>query len=239
MRIAMWSGPRNLSTAMMYAFGARDDMAVIDEPFYAAYLAATGLKHPMRAAILESQPSDPDAVVRALTGPIPAERPHFYQKHMCQHMLPGFPRGWMAQVTNVFLVRHPARVIESFGKKYDNPTLADIGFMQQTELFEWVQASGASPVVIDSADIRRDPEGMLRVLCAALGLDWDPAMLSWSKGGHADDGVWAPHWYAAVHRSTTFAGPEGDLPKLAGDAKRLLDLAMPHYEAFAKIRLRG
>lgn len=239
MRIAMWSGPRNLSTAMMYSFGARADMAVVDEPFYAAYLAATGLKHPMREQILASQPTDPGSVVASLLGPVPGGKPHFYQKHMCQHMVPGMPRGWMAEVTNVFLIRHPARVIESFAKKFGNPTLGDIGFSQQTALYDHAKHLGQTPLVIDSADIRRDPEGMLRALCDGLRLDWDPAMLSWPAGGHPDDGVWAAHWYAAVHRSTTFAGAEGDLPELTGAEADLLEAAMPHYEALAAVKLRG
>jgi len=239
MRIAMWSGPRNLSTAMMYAFGARADMAVVDEPFYAAYLADTGSDHPMRAEILASQSTDAADVARKLIGSIPAGKPHFYQKHMCQHMISGIPRDWMADVTNVFLIRHPARVIESFSAKFENATLADIGFTQQTELFGYVRALRQAAIVIDSADIRSDPEAMLRALCAEIGLDWDRAMLRWPAGGHPDDGVWAPHWYAAVHRSTGFAGPEGALPELTGPAGALLEAALPHYEALAALRLRA
>jgi hypothetical protein len=239
MRIAMWSGPRNLSTAMMYAFAARGDTAVVDEPFYAAYLSQTGLNHPMRDEVIASQPTDPEAVAAQLTGSIPGAKPHFYQKHMCQHMLPGVPRGWMADVANVFLIRHPARVIASFGAKYEAMGLADIGFSQQAELFDHVVALGQTPVVIDSADIRRDPPAMLRALCDSIGLGWNPAMLSWPAGGHPDDGVWAPVWYGAVHRSTGFAGPEGDLPKLEGDAAALLDEALPHYERLAALRLKA
>ena len=239
MRIAMWSGPRNLSTAMMYSFAARGDTAVVDEPFYAPYLSATGLGHPMREAVIASQPADPGAVAASLTGPVPGDKAHFYQKHMCQHMTEGMPRGWMAEVVNVFLIRHPARVIASFGAKFGAMTLADIGFAQQSELFDQVSALGQKPVVLDSADIRRDPETMLRALCVALGLDWDPAMLSWPQGGHPADGVWAPVWYGAVHRSTGFAGAEGDLPKLEGAAAALCVAALPHYERLAGLRLRG
>ncbi len=239
MRIAMWSGPRNLSTAMMYAFGARDDTAVVDEPFYAAYLEDTGLDHPMRADVLASQATDPKVVAQALSGPVPAQKTHFYQKHMCQHMRPGFPLDWMREVTNVFLIRHPARVVESFQKKHADITLADIGFVQQTRLFERASALGETPVVIDSSDLRRDPEGMLRSLCSAIGLGWDRAMLSWPRGGHPDDGVWARHWYGAVHRSTTFAGADADLPLLSGRAQQLAAAAMPHYEALAAMRLRA
>lgn len=237
MRLAMWSGPRNLSTAMMYSFGARSDFAVVDEPFYAAYLAQTGLAHPMREAILASQSTDPVQVVDQLLGPIPEGKPHFYQKHMSQHMIAGIPRDWVSQLTNVFLIRHPTRVAASFSAKYDNPTLADIGFVQQVELYDQLQAGGANPVVIDSHDIRKDPEIMLRRLCDAIGLAWDPAMLSWPAGGHLSDGVWATHWYAAVHGSTGFAGPEGDLPDLDGPRAALAKAAMPAYQRLRAVAI--
>ena len=145
-------------------------------------------------------------------------------------MIPGMPRDWMAKVKNVFLLRHPARVIASFAAKYENPTLEDIGFVQQYDLFNDIFQMGAAPIVIDSNDIRQNPELQLRRLCAALDLDWDPAMLRWPEGGHANDGAWAPHWYGAVHKSTGFAGPEGDLPDLSGGLAELAEQAMPYYE---------
>lgn len=233
----MWSGPRNLSTAMMYAFGARPDFAVVDEPFYAAYLDRTGLDHPMRHAVRASQPTDPAKVAATLTGPVPDKKQHFYQKHMTQHMIAGIPRDWFAHVRHVFLIRHPARVVASFGAKYDNPTLADIGFTQQTQIFDDLTAQGINPLVIDSADIRRDPRAMLTRLCDALGLPFDPAMLSWPMGGHPSDGVWAPHWYGAVHASTGFAPAEGPPPVLTGPAGDLVAQALPHYQRLERLKL--
>ena len=230
MKIAMWSGPRNLSTAMMYAFGNRADFHVVDEPFYGPYLRMTGLAHPMGDEIMASRPESGEAVSAQLSGPIPDGKPHAYHKHMCQHMIPGMPREFIADCVNVFLLRHPARVVASFSKGYENPTAGDIGFALQAELYEHVLSLGLTPYVIDSADIRRDPEGKLRALCEAIGLPFDPAMLSWPAGGHAKDGVWAPHWYASVHRSTGFAGPEGPLPVLEGRARALADEAMAPYE---------
>lgn len=230
MKLAMWSGPRNLSTAMMYAFGNRADCAVVDEPFYAAYLAMTGLDHPMRAEVLASQDQDPAKVAASLVGPTPDDKPIFYQKHMTQHMVPGVPRDWMREVTNVFLLRHPARVIASYADKRENPTLADIGFPQQLELIQLVSSWGQKPVVIDSHDIRENPCEMLEKLCDDLGLGFDDSMLSWPKGGHKDDGVWAPHWYCAVWDSTGFAGPEGPLPEVPDNLQPVLQAALPLYE---------
>ena len=233
MKIAMWSGPRNLSTAMMYSFGARSDCAVWDEPFYASYLTTTGLDHPMRSEILAVGEQDVDKVAARLIGENPDGTAHFYQKHMTQHMIDGVDRGWMKQMKNVFLIRHPARVIASYAVKRDNPTLDDIGFWQQAELFDACD----DPIVIDSHDIRENPEGMLRALCMALDLPFDPAMLSWSASGHKDDGAWAPHWYGAVHNSTGFAGVEGPLPDIEDHLKSLLESALHHFEDMKKWKL--
>ncbi len=237
MKIAMWSGPRNLSTAMMYSFGARSDCAVVDEPFYAAYLERTGIQHPMRDEILESRTADVDKVVASLLGTNPAQKPHFYQKHMTQHMVQGVPRGWMSDVVNVFLIRHPARVVASFAKKYPAVVESDIGFLQQVELYNHVLSLGQEPVVIDSADIREDPEGRLTELCEAIGISWDPSMLSWPAGGHADDGIWAAHWYDAVHRSTGFADAEGPLPRLTGRLAELVESVLPAYNQMASRKI--
>jgi hypothetical protein len=230
----MWSGPRNLSTAIMYAFGQRSDCAVVDEPLYAAYLAATGLDHPMRAQVLASQPTDAGVATEALVGPVPQGKTLFYQKHMTHHLLPGFPRGWLSGVTNVFLIRHPARVVASYARKREAPVLEDLGFLQQLEIFE---ETGGGPV-IDSDDIRRDPAGALGMLCAELGIPWDAAMLHWPAGGRAEDGAWAPHWYGAVHRSTGFDGAEGPLPDLSPGYDALAAAALPAYRALSARRLR-
>ncbi|MDJ0628487.1 MAG: HAD family hydrolase [Rhodobacter sp.] len=227
MRIAMWSGPRNLSTAMMYAFAQRSDCAVWDEPFYAAYLAATGLQHPMRDAVIDQGEVDPEAVI---TKCLSDREGHLYLKLMTHHMLPGFRRDWLADVTNVFLIRHPARAVASYLAKRENPTLDDLGFRQQAELFDAVLAMGQTPLVIDSHEIREDPEKSLTRLCTALGLEFDPAMLRWPAGGNAADGIWAAHWYPAVHGSTGFAGPEGDLPELSGKHAEMCRTAMPFYD---------
>lgn len=238
MRLAVWSGPRNLSTALMYAFARRPDCVAWDEPFYAAYLKATGIPHPMAAEVIAAGETDPAKVAARCEGPIPQEKTLFYQKHMTAHMIPGFPRGFMRACTNVFLIRHPARVIASYAKKREAPTLADIGFVQQAELFDEVaQATGHAPPVIDSADIRADPRGALTRLCAAVGLAFDPAMLHWPAGPKPYDGAWAPVWYGAVHASTGFEAAEGPLPDLPPEYASLAEEALPYYERLAARRL--
>jgi len=238
MKIAMWSGPRNLSTALMYAFAARPDCAATDEPFYAAYLAATGIDHPMRDAIIASQPTDPDRVAAFCTGPNPGGKPHWYQKHMTLHMIPAFDRGFLKDLTHAFLIRHPARVIASYARKREAPTLTDIGFVQQARLFDQVaDLTGAAPPVVSAEAIRANPRAALTNLCAALHLPFADAMLHWPPGPKPDDGIWAAHWYGAVHRSTGFEDPEGPLPDLAPDDQRLADQALPHYNRLAALAL--
>jgi len=235
----MWSGPRNLSTAMMRAFENRTDCAVSDEPFYAAYLAETGLDHPMRDAVLASQPTDWREVAQQLVGDAPEARPLWYQKHMTHHMLPAFGREWIAECRNAFLIRDPVRVLASYVKSRETVTLADIGVVQQSELFDAVaDRLGHAPPVIDAADVLADPARTLGALCAALAIDFDPAMLSWPAGKRASDGVWAPAWYAGVEASTGFAAPGGDeAPVLPAHLAGIAAEAEGHYRRLAAFRL--
>ncbi|MEM9629214.1 MAG: HAD family hydrolase [Pseudomonadota bacterium] len=228
MKIAMWSGPRNLSTAMMYSFGNRTDLQVWDEPFYAAYLHATDLIHPMRDAVLAAGPCDPQEVARQIT----AMGDGVMLKLMSFHMLDGFPMDWAEAFTHVHLLRHPARVIASYAAKRENPSLDDIGFDQQLALYRRFPGP-----VVSAHDLRSNPEAMLRKLCTEIGLAWDGAMLSWPPGPKPFDGIWAPHWYDAVHRSTGFAAPEGDMPDLTDDQALLMQAALPAYEALAQAKL--
>jgi len=238
MRIAMWSGPRNLSTAMMYAFGARDDCAVWDEPFYAAYLHKTGIDHPMRDEIIAAGEVDVKRVTGRILGDIPKGKTVFFQKHMCQHMLEGIDLGWTRKCVNFFLIRHPQRVIASFDAKRAQPNLDDIGFRAQARLFDRIRDdSGKIPAIVDCADIRANPQRILDLLCQEIGLPFQPGMLRWPKGGHPDDGVWGRHWYGGVHGSSSFAGPEKPLPVLPDNLRSLSDAAMPYYQRMARFKL--
>ena len=238
-RVAMWSGPRSISTAMMRSFGSRTDTAVVDEPLYAAYLARTGLQHPMREQIMASQPTDWARVAASLLGPVPGGKPIFYQKHMTHHLLAEFAGEWTSQLENVFLIRDPAAVLASYVEKRNEVTLADIGIEQQRNLFEReAQRLGKAPRVLESADVLRDPREMLGTLCAALQIPFDAAMLSWAPGRRDSDGVWAPAWYHAVEQSTGFAPykPEKRVA-LPEQLQRIADAALPHYERLLAHRL--
>ncbi|MEM1237006.1 MAG: HAD family hydrolase [Pseudomonadota bacterium] len=230
MRIAVWSGPRNLSTALMYSFGNRADMTAVDEPFYGAFLRTSGIDHPMAVQVMAEMACDPAAVSAGLQS---HDTPHQYEKHMVHHMLPGFPLDWMDDVVNVFLIRHPARVLASYLQKREEPTADDLGFTQMDNLMARV----SDPIVVDSADVRADPAGILEALCGAIGIDFDPAMLAWPAGEKPFDGPWASHWYDAVHRSSGFAGEEGPLPKVPSKYADILGEAEAVHRRFAVRKL--
>ena len=204
-RIAMWSGPRNISTAMMRSWGNRPDTFVCDEPLYAYYLLQTGADHPGAQEVIRSQENDWRQVVTWLTDFRPEGKPIFYQKHMTHHLLPEVDRSWLDHVTNCFLIRDPAQVILSYLKKNPHMSLMDSGFPQQVEIFRIVrERTGGVPPVIDARDVLESPRRVLGLLCDALGIVFTEAMLSWTPGFRATDGVWARHWYHEVVKSTSF-----------------------------------
>jgi hypothetical protein len=233
-RIAMWSGPRTLSTATMRAWENRADTVVVDEPLYAYYLAATGIDHPGRDAILASQPTDWRTVVRDLTsGDLPDGVTIAYQKHMTHHVLPEIDLGALEPLTHAHLIRDPRRVLASYAKVRHHPTVADLGVQQQVALHRRF----GGPVV-DSDDLLRDPEGVLRRLCTELGVPFDAAMLSWPPGPRPTDGVWAPYWYASVEASTGFGPWRGDaVPELPESLAALAEECRPYFDELAAQRL--
>jgi hypothetical protein len=237
MRVVMWSGPRNLSTAMMRSFGARPDTTVVDEPFYAAFLAATGDDHPMRAEVLAAGETDPQAVAAACAAE-PADRPIRYEKHMTHHMLPGFPLDWMDGARIAFLIRDPAAVAASYAAKRATVAPQDLGVARQAELYAHCAERYGPPPVIDAADIRRSPRAALSALCAALRLPFDATMLSWPPGRRPTDGVWAAHWYGAVERSTGFAPPESAPPTVPEALRPMVDEARALYAEMKARALR-
>ena len=235
----MWSGPRNISTAMMRSWGNRPDTFVCDEPFYAFYLQETGRAHPGREEVIAHGETDWRKVIARLTGPVPDGRRIYFQKQMTHHLLPGMDRTWLAEVTNCFLIRDPAEVIVSYIKKNNDPTLEDIGFVQQAEIFDWVRArTGSVPPVIDAHDVLAKPEKILRLLCDAVGVEFTEAMLTWPPGLRETDGIWARHWYGEVETSTGFRKPaQKEREPVPERLREVYERAVECYERLSKHRL--
>lgn len=237
-RIAMWSGPRNISTALMRSWENRADCAVVDEPLYAFYLHQTGLHHPGRTQILQSQSTSWQDVAQQLVGDIPHNAPIWYQKHMVHHLLPSVDRSWLLDLDHCFLIREPAEVLSSYIRSRPDVCLDDLGFVQQTELFDWLSdQTGRPPLVVDSADVLRNPEACLRHLCKSLHLPFDDAMLNWPAGPRESDGIWAPHWYAAVESSTGFKPYRVPALRYPPHLETIVQAARPHYQRLFAHRL--
>ena len=239
LRLAMWSGPRNISTALMRAWENRDDCVVWDEPFYGYYLQATGIDHPGASDIIAAQGSDAEAIIAACIGEVPGGKAIFYQKHMTLHLLPQLDRGWLAQLENCFLIREPEAVIASYSAVRDQPTLDDLGFVQQAQLFDEVQRlGGRRPLVIDSRDFLLDPRTMLQAICDHFDVEFREEMLHWPPGPRESDGVWAPYWYDSVWRSTGFAPWRQRDYDLGEREREIARQARPYYEKLYRLRLQ-
>ena len=237
-RIAMWSGPRNLSTAMMRSFSSRADTFVSDEPFYGAYLKATGDPQPMADEVIASMDCDWRSVAQTMAGPCPTGAPIWYQKHMAHHMVGPVSHEDLPGLTHAFLIRDPERVVASYFAKRVAVRPEHLGVERQVEYFEReADRLGRAPPVVDSADILADPPAMLERLCVALGISWDPAMLGWEPGIRDTDGIWATHWYDAVAASTGFGHADLEPVTLDDEARRVADHCRPYYEKLAAHRI--
>ncbi|HEX3357087.1 MAG TPA: hypothetical protein VHS31_08965 [Tepidisphaeraceae bacterium] len=241
LRIAMWSGPRNLSTAMMRAFSSRPDTAVLDEPFYAHYLRKTKIDHPGKDDVIAAYENDWRKVIDFVTGPVPNDKPVWYQKHMAHHMLPHIDVQRLiagGELTHAFLIRDPIEVITSYTKVHPEMTLAETGLPYQADLFHRVKTkTGKTPPVVDAKDVLLDPKRTLSRLCEALGINFTEKMLTWPAGPHPDDGNWAKHWYDSVYQTTGFGTYHSKNEPVPDHLKPMCDQAMAHYETLAKHRL--
>ena len=237
-RIAMWSGPRNISTALMRSFGSRPDTFVCDEPLYAHYLKVTGKQHPGFEEVIRTHETDWRQVVAQLTGPIPGGRTVFYQKQMAHHLLPEVDRGWLEQVENAFLIRDPEEMLTSLVHQIPHPSLEDTGLPQQLEIFRMIRdRTGRTPVVLDTKDVLENPQSMLAAVCDRLGLEFTETMLRWPPGPRETDGIWARHWYGAVERSTGFQPYKPKPERVAGATVEVLRSCAPCYEELYNSRL--
>ena len=232
-RIAMWSGPRTVSTALMRAWENRPDTAVTDEPLYAFYLFRTALPHPARDTIIASQPTDWRVVLaQQVGGPLPDGVSIGYAKHMTHHLLPEVDRSALAPLRHAHLIRDPRELLASYARVRAEPTLEDLGLREQAEIFE---AFGGP--VVDSRDLLADPEGMLRALCRALDVPFDDRMLSWPAGPRDSDGVWAPYWYDSVHASTGFAPYRPPADPLPARLEPLAERCLPYFSRLHEYRI--
>ena len=221
-RIAMWSGPRNISTTIMRSFENRDDTVVVDEPFYACYLAATGADHPYRKEILNAQSHDWAQVVKELGAPLPEGAHIFFQKHIALHYPANEPIDWLLDHKVVLLIRDPRAMIASYAKKFDDVAPVVDSYVVERRIYDFLEERGVLCPILDANDVLQDPRAQMQALCDALGVAFSPSMLSWKEGPRESDGVWAPHWYDAVYASTGFKAP----------VEKAVDLS-PHLEEFA------
>lgn len=231
--IAMWSGPRNISTAMMRSWENRSDCHVVDEPFYAHFLKHTGIDHPMAARILEEHDHDLDRIIELVS--TPPKRGVFYQKHISTHMLEHIPLSWLDKVHNVFLIRDPRYMVASYTAKRDDTKADDLGYAHLAKLFEQARLiSSATPLVIDSKRFLDNPEAHLRLTCEQLDIQFEPCMLQWPAGQRSTDGVWHEHWYDSVKTSTGFGPARAELPTLNSAQQALADECMPYYDILSE-----
>lgn len=238
-RIYLVSGPRNISTALMYSFRSRADTTVYDEPLYGHYLAVTGIDHPGRADVLATEPTDGEEAIRTLIlGDCPT--PVLFLKSMGHHTVRvGLDLAFLDEVTSVFLIREPREMLTSLIKNIAEPTAANTGLPQQVELLDRIEAEGGHPIVVDSGDILHDPPTVLAELCRRIGIPWDASMLSWEAGPKPEDGVWAEHWYANVHKSTGFGPYRSKNEPVPDRLAQVLEECEGHYERLARHAMRG
>lgn len=232
-KINLWSGPRNVSTALMYAFAQRSDMQVVDEPLYAHYLRLTGVEHPGRDEILAKMENAGENVLATLMQP-DAQGRHRFIKQMAHHWL-SLPASYLAATQHIFLIRSPDQVIYSYQKVIPHPVLADIGIRKQYHMFQQIAKQGPTPAVLDGNELLKSPEKVLRKLCEDyLGIDFEPAMLTWQAGAIPEDGCWAKYWYHNVHQSTGFQ-PYTPKEVILNEAQTVLyQQAKPFYEALSE-----
>ena len=227
-RICLWSGPRNVSTAVMYAFAQRPDTEVVDEPLYGHYLRVSGAIHPGRDEVMAAQNCDGASVIKNIIL-TKREKPILFVKQMAHHLV-SLDMSFLEHTKNAFLIRNPREMLPSLVNQIPNPDLRDTGLALQVNLYDHLSTLGQTPVIVDARELLLNPQPVLEQLCSALGFDFDPVMMAWKKGGIKEDGVWAPHWYHNIHQSTGFAPYRAKTKPFPGDLIGLLDVCQPYYD---------
>lgn len=235
-RICLWSSPRNISTALMYSFAQRKDTRVIDEPLYAHYLKVSNADHPGRDEILSDMENDGEKVVKEIIEGNYDEEIIFF-KQMTHH-LTAIDESFLERVCNIFLIRNPVQIISSFAEVIPDVTMRDIGIERQFDLYNKLKALGQDTVVLDSGEILKDPENVLRKLCGAVSITFDPCMLQWKAGPIKEDGIWAKYWYKNVHSSTGFEIQRTSTRTLPSHLKQLSEQCLPYYEKMLEASIK-
>lgn len=236
-RVCLWSGPRNISTALMYSFAQRNDTKVYDEPLYAHYLSNTEADeyHPGAEDVLTTLENDGNKVIEMMMGSHDTSVVFF--KNMTHHLL-DLDKAFMKDVINVILTRDPLEMLPSFDAVIENPSMRDVGYELHMDLLDYFEKRGIEPIVLDSKNVLLNPEGVLNVLCDRIGIPFKNEMLKWEPGARLEDGVWAEYWYSSVHKSTHFSTYK---PKIAPFPKQLVPLleeCNKHYERLSKLSIR-
>ncbi|MGB1249649.1 MAG: sulfotransferase family protein [Candidatus Promineifilaceae bacterium] len=239
LRICVWSGPRNISTALMYSFAQRSDTTVVDEALYGHYLSKTPAEayHPGSAEIIATMDNDGERVVRdILLGPY--NTPIVFHKQMTHHLVE-LDWGFMAQTINVILTRDPVDMLPSYMKNVERPTMVDVGYAKHIKLLNYLRSLGQEPPVLDSKQVLLNPRKVLTALCEQIGIPFDEAMLTWDAGARLEDGCWAKDWYHSVHRSTGFGAYRPKSAPFPDSLKPLLAECLPYYEQLSQLAISG
>jgi hypothetical protein len=231
-RINLWSGPRNVSTALMYSFAQRSDTLVIDEPLYAHYLRVSDADHPGKAEVIDAMIDDGERVIReVILGA--CDRPVLFMKQMAHHLVE-IKRDFLAETVNVLLIRDPVQMLPSLGQTLTNPILRDTGLAMQAVLYQQLLDLGQQPPVLESKQLLLNPHRVLSQLCDQIGIGFDEKMLQWPAGARPEDGIWAKYWYHNVHKSTGFDQYRPKNEPFPPRLLRLLAECKPHYELLAQ-----
>jgi hypothetical protein len=230
------SGPRNISTALMYSFAQRTDTTVVDEPFYAVYLTVSGAVHPGKEEVIADQSSDENVVRKQLSQL--TSKPVVFVKNMAHHM-EVMQEPFLKDAINIFLIRNPKQIIASYAQVIQSPVMRDIGIEYQYSLFRALEEKGQPTIVLDSGLLLENPEAVLRQVCQRCSIGFQPAMLAWSAGPKTYDGVWANHWYSNVHNSTGFEKQKTSSRPLPDHLDQLYQQAKGYYEKLLPFSLKA
>ncbi len=229
MRIACWSGPRNISTALMRSWSSRESTFVSDEPFYAYYLKEKAVKHPMHKEIIEYYPNQYEDIVMSLTSKIPENKEHWYQKHMAHHLIDFENISWIQEFENCILIRHPKDVISSYIKKNNLTHIDELGYSQQYKLIEYLKKNNQKIIVIDSSILLQNPKRILSQWCKNLNIDFSIKMLRWKRGLYSTDGIWGVHWYNNVINTNQFVSFKKKGNNIVSEHQSIYDQALVYY----------